>query len=63
MEKFRSREEFAKDLGLSSSTLRRKIKEKNIIVPKGLLSPDVQRQIKIALGVSPGVHSQQEKNG
>ncbi len=50
MDKFRTRKEFAYNIGITDRSLRRKLTEANIILPKGLLSPQVQQMIKKALG-------------
>ncbi len=50
MEKFRNRKEFATHLGTTDRTLRRKLIEAKITLPKGLLSPQDQQMIKKALG-------------
>lgn len=55
MEKFKTREEFAKELNLSYATLKRKLKSLNIAIPRGLLSPEWQQKIRQVLGFSsPG---------
>jgi transcriptional antiterminator len=50
MDKFRNQKEFSADLGITDRTLRRKLATANIILPKGLLSPETQQMIKSALG-------------
>ena len=52
MEKFRNQKEFATDLGITDRTLRRKLANVNVALPKGLLSPETQQMIKKALGFS-----------
>ncbi|MCB0531767.1 MAG: hypothetical protein H6574_13580 [Lewinellaceae bacterium] len=48
---FKTRDELAKELNISYSTLRRKVKKAGISIPKGLLSPETQSKIKHALGL------------
>lgn len=50
MDKFRNRKEFAEKLGISTRTLERKLKDAQIELPKGLLSPKDQSTIKEVLG-------------
>jgi hypothetical protein len=50
MDKFRNRKEFAEMLGIATRTLERKLKDTQIELPKGLLSPKDQLMIKEALG-------------
>ena len=50
MEQYRNHKEFAAHLGTTDRTLRRKLKQANITVPKGLLSPQTQQMIKEVLG-------------
>jgi transcriptional antiterminator len=54
MSKFINRKQFADSLGLSKRTLERKLKNANIVLPKGLLSPKDQIIIKQALGFVDG---------
>lgn len=58
MEKYKTRQEIAIEMGISYSSLRRKIKEKYNNLPKGLLSPRDQNAIKALLGCK----IQQEEN-
>jgi len=48
---FKTREQFARELNLSSSSFYRKMKKMNLLIPKGLLSPTIQKMIKEYLGV------------
>lgn len=50
MDKFRNRKEFAEMLGIDVRTLRRKLKEAQITLPKGILSPQDQEMIKDFFG-------------
>jgi hypothetical protein len=50
MNQFRNRKEFASKLGIDARTLRRKLADAKILLPKGLLSPQDQQMIKEALG-------------
>ena len=50
--KFKSRQELAKQLGISRNTLLNRLKGKNIEVKRGLLSPEEQKKILKALGVN-----------
>jgi transcriptional antiterminator len=50
MEKFKYRKELANDLGITTRTLERKLKEAKLSLPKGLLSQQNQLIIKTALG-------------
>ena len=49
--KFKTREQFARELNLSSSSFYRKMKTMKLVIPKGLLSPAIQKMIKERLGV------------
>jgi len=46
MPRFKSKTELATELGISLSTLQRKIKNYNLNVPRGLISPIAQEFIK-----------------
>ncbi|MES2520770.1 MAG: hypothetical protein V4585_21820 [Bacteroidota bacterium] len=48
-EKFKPRKALASELGIETRTFERKIKEAQIIIPKGLLSPQTQKFIKDSL--------------
>lgn len=50
MENFKNQKEFASDLGITDRTLRRKLAKVDFVLPKGLLSPQVQQMIKKILG-------------
>jgi hypothetical protein len=50
MDKFRTRNEFAENLGLSTRSLERKLIALQIELPKGLLSPKDQLMIREVLG-------------
>jgi transcriptional antiterminator len=50
MDKFRTRNEFAESLGLSTRSLERKLIALQIELPKGLLSPKDQLMIREILG-------------
>ncbi|HMQ61146.1 MAG TPA: helix-turn-helix domain-containing protein [Flavilitoribacter sp.] len=49
----KTREELAHELGISYSTLWRRLKENNLLYPRRLLSPKDVAEIKSALGFSP----------
>lgn len=49
LKKFKTLQEIAKDLGISYSTLYRRLKDANIDVPRGLVSPYWQAKIKSIL--------------
>jgi hypothetical protein len=49
---FRNQKQFAALLGTTDRTLRRKLTEAGIQLPKGLFSPETQRMIRKALGFS-----------
>ncbi len=49
-EKFKPRKALAAELGLATRTFERKIKKAQILIPKGLLSPQTQKFIKESLG-------------
>jgi transcriptional antiterminator len=50
MDKFRTRNEFADSLGISTRTLERRLIALQIELPKGLISPKDQLMIREALG-------------
>ncbi len=50
MEKFKSPKEFAGELSIATRTLERKLKAANYHLPKGMLSPQDQHDIKRILG-------------
>jgi hypothetical protein len=50
MDKFRNRKEFAAILGIDERTLRDKLKDAQIELPKGLISPKDQQMIKDFFG-------------
>ena len=49
-QKFKPRKAFAYELGIAICTFERKIKDAQITIPKGLLSPQTQKFIKDSLG-------------
>lgn len=49
-ERFKPRKALAAELGIAIRTFERKIKEAQITIPKGLLSPQTQKFIKDSLG-------------
>ena len=50
-------------LGLSLRTLQRKLLRAELIIPRGLISPDSQIQILLKLGYSVLAHQLQKKAG
>ena len=51
--RFMTRSELAAALGISRWTLARRLKEKGIKLPKGLLEPQVIEEIFLAFGIKP----------
>ncbi len=49
-QKFKPRKAFVSELGICIRTFERKIKSAQILVPKGLLSPQTQKSIRNSLG-------------
>jgi len=49
--KFKTRQEIAKDLGMSEKTFRKKLKNSELDIPKGLISPRNQLKIYEFFGV------------
>ena len=49
-QKFKPRKAFASELGFAIRTFERKIKDAQITIPKGLLSPQTQKSIRYSLG-------------
>ena len=47
---FKPRKALAAELGIATRTFERKIKEAQILIPKGLLSPNTQKFIRDFLG-------------
>lgn len=50
--KAKTKSEMANELGMSRATFYRRIKEKKLELPKGLLSPKIQKEILKTLGWS-----------
>lgn len=50
-EKFITRKQLAFEIGLDHKTLRKRIKESGLELPKGLISPVKAREIRIKLGL------------
>ena len=51
MNSFKSHQEMAAELGISRTTLWRRLAEHKIHVPKGLISPAKQHEIRAKLGL------------
>ena len=49
-QKFKPRKAFAYELGIAIRTFERKVKDAHIMIPKGLLSPQTQKNIRYSLG-------------
>lgn len=47
---FKPRKALAAELGIATRTFERKIKDAQITIPKGLLSPQTQKNIRDLLG-------------
>ncbi len=52
-----TRKELAQRLGISPTTLRRRMKAAGIHISRGLISPHQQREISKALGIEPAHHT------
>jgi hypothetical protein len=48
--KFKTKQEIAKELELSLSTLQRRLSSSGLLIPRGLISPSVQTEIYETLG-------------
>ena len=49
MGKYRTRQELAHELGMNRQTFWRVLKNCSIVLPSGLLSPEVQEEVKQAI--------------
>lgn len=58
---FKTRDQFAAYIGLSYSSFWRKLKEHQVELPKGLLSPAKQHEIMVLLGVSPALRPEKDR--
>lgn len=70
MNRPKTKQQIAVDLGISLRTLQRWIEKSNIIVPRGLISPKKQAEILIAFGfdnsspeISESQRHQVKRNG
>ena len=59
--KFQTRQEIASEYGIHRDTLRKKLKQKNIKLPKGLVSLEHQNVIYRAFGTANSMKHRREK--
>jgi hypothetical protein len=53
-EKFKTRKELANELGVCNKTLKKMLREKDIVIKRGLISPKDQELIYTILGFCQG---------